>query len=230
MRQKVTRSVASDEVLAALHQFEVAHHALRDHVSPDDLVSVEDSPNVSYIIWPDGRLAYTNRAFRDFATANGAASLPSAWGVGRNVFDAMHGEVAAFYRGFWARVAEDGQPGEHTYECSSASEFRLFHMITFPLPGDLGLLLVVNSLAYSGPHERIAWDEVEPRYRDQHGLILQCANCRRVRSVEEPRAWHWIPGWVRRPPPDTSHGICSVCVGAYYSPLLRREASSDGEA
>ncbi|MGE3856662.1 MAG: hypothetical protein AB7G21_06880 [Dehalococcoidia bacterium] len=222
--------MASDQVMAALHEFEVAHRALRDRVSDGDLVSIEDSPNVAYVIWPDGRLAYTNRAFRAFAEENGASALPTAWGLGRSVFDAMRGEIAAFYREHWSGIAKSGPPWEHTYECSSADEFRLFHMITFPLPGDLGLLLVVNSLAYAGPHSRPESRAVESRYRDADGIILQCANCRRVRALESDGAWHWVPAWVRQPPQDTSHGICSVCVGAYYSPLLRRRQLRDGEA
>jgi hypothetical protein len=115
--------VTAPEVSAAIEHFEAAHRVLRDRVSSDDLVSIEDSPNVIYAIWPDGRLAYTNRAFREFAEVNGAASLPATWGVGRNVFDAMSGQVAELYRAHWADVLGRGEPGQHTYECSSRDEF-----------------------------------------------------------------------------------------------------------
>ncbi len=201
-----------------IEHFEAAHRVLRDRVPSDDLVSIEDSPNVIYAIWPDGRLAYTNRAFREFAEVNGAASLLSTWGVGRNVFDAMSGQVAEFYREHWAAVLASGEPGQHTYECSSREEFRLFHMTSHPLPGGLGLVLVVNSLAHVRAHDRVARQAIEVRYRDADGLILQCANCRRVRDTESQGAWHWIPDWVSKPPDLTSHGICSICIGVYYSP------------
>ena len=213
--------MTSPEVIAAIQHFEAAHRVLRARVPAADLVSIEDSPNVVYAIRADGRLAYTNRAYDEFAEANGAASFPATWGLGRNVFEAMSDEMATFYRSHWDRVIARGEPGDHTYECSSRDEFRLFHMTSHPLPGELGLVLVVNSLTQVRGHDRVEWSAVESRYRDADGLILQCANCRRVRAMGSDGAWHWVPEWVSQPPDLTSHGICSVCVGAYYSPHFR---------
>ena len=58
-------------------------------------------------------------------------------------------------------------------------------------------------------------DAVEARYLAEGGLILQCSHCRRVRSPS-PHAWDWVPRWVARSHPNTSHVICPSCVGLHW--------------
>ena len=60
--------------------------------------------------------------------------------------------------------------------------------------------------------------------RDLAGALAQCANCRRVHRVGD--GWHWIPAWVRTPPPPVSHGLCATCAGHYlHATRARRQRS-----
>jgi hypothetical protein len=62
---------------------------------------------------------------------------------------------------------------------------------------------------------------LEGLYRDEHGLIKRCSNCRRICRPgpdEEGRpTWDWVPAYVAQMPPKTSHGTCALCAQFYYS-------------
>ncbi|MDZ7826889.1 MAG: hypothetical protein U5R48_13845 [Gammaproteobacteria bacterium] len=53
-------------------------------------------------------------------------------------------------------------------------------------------------------------------YLDEHGLLHQCAHCRRMANQTEPARWDWVPAWVEAPPPNLSHGICPLCLEYYF--------------
>ena len=54
-------------------------------------------------------------------------------------------------------------------------------------------------------------------YRSAEGVLVQCCHCRRVRRIEEPMVWDWVPAWLTAGPEGTSHGLCEPCVGFHYS-------------
>jgi hypothetical protein len=90
-------------------------------------------------------------------------------------------------------------------------------MNVYPLHQGSGLLFV-HSLVVEEP---IPAGESQPlldaQYRRGDGFIRQCAYCRRVERADQPETWDWAPKWVKRPPSQTTHGICAVCDKYYLS-------------
>lgn len=172
-----------------------------------------------YGLWPDLTLAYFNPAwFRFAAENNGEPAISTQWGLGRSVLDAICEELQALYRNAYRDCLSSRAAWNQDYECSSGRIFRRFRMTAYPLADGQGLL-VVNSLIAEQPHDsdarppRVAEDR---RYRDERGIVVQCAWCRRIRHPRRAARWDWVPAWVDRPPSATSHGICEPCYGHYF--------------
>jgi hypothetical protein len=53
-------------------------------------------------------------------------------------------------------------------------------------------------------------------YEDAFGVVSACANCRRVRNRRDLGRWDWVPAWVARPHPRTTHGLCDACLEFYH--------------
>ncbi len=184
--------------------------ALGSHASS----RLDQSPHSAYGIWPDGRLAYLNRGWFDFARDNEGDALPSRWGLGASIWDAIPPLLTDFYAEGFEGALGTGKPWHHRYECSSPSLLREFHMLAYPLASSRGLL-IVNSLLLELPHPLRAGDRSAARYVDEDGLIRQCVHCRRVRRVKS-RAWDWIPPYVREHPPNMTGGMCASCFSHHY--------------
>ncbi len=142
------------------------------------------------------------------------------------MFQAIAPPLQAFYHSLFELAMEDASrfatgPVRHTYECSSASEHRRYQMSVYPLPPRRGVL-VVNALVVSGPHDLEARPPHPPSgdYIDARGFARQCAHCRRISNPAQPGRWDWVPAWVERAPPHTSHTICEPCLLFYYGPPL----------
>lgn len=185
------------------------------------LEHLEAHPGSVYALDPDGRIVFVNAGWEAFARDNGGQpEIADRWGVGSNYFDALPPALADFYRGLFDRVPRHGTtlfPLSHEYECSSATVFRRLAMLVYALPGDQGHV-VVNSLLVEHAHDpqRTPHAPLAAAYVDRHGLIHQCAHCRRVRHMLDTGRWDWVPDWVEHPQPNVSHGLCPVCMD-YYS-------------
>ncbi|MFO0628134.1 MAG: hypothetical protein U0325_21340 [Polyangiales bacterium] len=168
-----------------------------------------------------GTIVWVNDAWHRFAHKNGAPDVAARFGRGARYLDGVRGPLADYFARAFDEVRARREPWALEYECSSAEEFRMHRLRVLPLR-DGGLLLEHCELA-CGPHDRAAERPVEALYRDLAGVIAQCANCRRVRRVEN--GWHWIPAWVHAPPPaPVSHGLCTTCAGHYlYATRTRRQ-------
>ena len=88
---------------------------------------------------------------------------------------------------------------------------------------DEGLLLihhleVVHPIGSRSP-------AIDRFYRDEHGLVTQCCQCRMVRRAQQAETWDWVPDWVREPADDTSHGLCPECLALHYPKLAERYAT-----
>ena len=188
---------------------------LRSH----DLDDLEARTGAVYGTWPDFRLAYMNPAWFHFARDNGGEPQISArWGLGRSLLDCAAGRVRKFLEAGLGACLESGEVWAHDYECSSASLFRRFHQVVYPLGAAQGLL-IVNACRIERPHDpaaRPAHAAEAGEYTDDDGLISQCAHCRRVQHARDPGRWDWVPEWVRRCPYNTSHTFCPECLGHYY--------------
>lgn len=181
-----------------------------------DIEALQTSSESIYGLWPDLTLAYVNKGWSQFATANeGGEAVAEKWTLGRSILDAIPAALQPFFVSNYARCLREARPWEHRYECSTATHYRQYHMLTFPL-GEAEGLLVVNSLRLEEPHSRIPNDPLEELYRNDHGILTQCCHCRRMRRDGIEDIWDWVPAWVANQPPRTSHGICKPCLGFHY--------------
>ncbi len=182
-----------------------------------DLDHLDAHDNPAYGIWADGRLAFFNQAWFEFARRNGAdAGFRAHWTLGANLYDALPEVLREHYRKHYEAALASGEPWLHTYERSSPSIYRQFQQISYPLPERAGLL-IVNALRTSQPHSAEPKTPDSHAYLNEHGLIQQCAYCRRVRRQAPGESWDWVPEWVSESPPNTSHGICPPCAGHHFA-------------
>ena len=181
--------------------------------------TLAEGPATLVALAPDGTILWVNAAWREFARANDGDDVLRRFGPGQSYFAGAGGPLRSFYEGVVQNALLTGEPFEQDYECSSAEVFRIYHLRVLPFGVD-GLLLE-HSLVVERPHEQEDHDAVEPCYRNASGMIVQCANCRRVRRAEGD-AWDWVRPWVSDLPTNTSHGICSACMGYYWPVQVRR--------
>jgi hypothetical protein len=175
-----------------------------------DARDLEEADATIAVIDPDGNILWVNRAWDTFAQGNGAVGDEVSHG---SYLDQIAPPLRDFYRAVFANALATGEAYDLDYECSSPERHRRFHLRALPIDAH-GMLLEHSRIA-EGAHDRTAEDAVEERYQDAEGMILQCSNCRRVRGPT-PQAWDWVPRWVARPHPRTSHVICPSCVGFYW--------------
>lgn len=174
--------------------------------------AVADADNVSYLLSRELRIVRVNRAWTRFADANGG--LDPRWGRGAYLLDAIAPPLRGFYRDLHLETFDAAERREHDYECSSDEVFRRFHMIVLPV--DATFLLVTHALTVERPHDREAHPADDTSYFVD-GVLTMCAHCRRVRAADVER-WDWVPSYVGHTPANVSHGLCRVCVVAYYPP------------
>lgn len=183
------------------------------------LETLEREPSPVYGLSAEKTLNYLNPGWFVFASENGGEpGISERFGIGTFIGDALAGESWDYYMKAFQAILETGKVWHHDFECSSDTVLRLYHQSVYPLRGGGGLL-VVNSLIREQPHEPDVRTARPPRrdlYVQETGLITQCSNCRRVQRVEPPDVWDWIPAWVRRVPPDTSHSFCPLCFDYYW--------------
>lgn len=182
------------------------------------LADADDSPHVTFGLWPDLTLAYVNPAWFRFARENGGEpAISREWALGRNVMEAVPASLQVFYRDlFRARLAA-AAPGlsQVEYECSSADVCRQ-HLMTVYRLGDGDGLLVTNVCVAARPHERRSHQPYLDDYHDQNGWVRQCSHCRCVQRRDMPEQWDWVPYWVTAPPSHTTHGLCPLCLDHFY--------------
>ena len=160
----------------------------------------------------DLTIVWFNTAWERFAKDNDAADVLVRFGRGASYVGAIAGPLRGFYEAALSSALVTGKVFEQEYECSSPDTFRAYRMRALPVDG-LGLLLE-HSLLIDRPHEGSSMEAVEASYRQPSGLIVQCSNCRRVRRADG-LTWDWIRPWVKSPPANTSHGMCTSCVSFY---------------
>lgn len=184
---------------------------------------LDRDPAVIYGLWADLTFAYFNPAWFRFAARNGGEPAVSRrWPLGTSVMDVVPDALKPFYRDMYARCLQGrGAPGHqlhpavHEYDCSSPDQYRRFAMTLYGLDAGRGLV-VLNSLLVERPHDAGVRSPADADYRDPNGFYHQCSHCRRYQNFSEADRWDWVPDWVRRQPPGTSHGLCLVCFNYYY--------------
>ncbi|WP_010586824.1 hypothetical protein [Schlesneria paludicola] len=174
--------------------------------------TLHTSTDTIYAMRSDWRLTYVNQAWRQFSSQNGGdESIDTNWSVGDSIQDAIGDTLRPFYDKNFAKCLATGRPWQHRYECSSKQQFREFLMIAYPL-GLKGFLII-----HSQVHQQVELAAADERYRNTHGLIVQCVHCRRIQRPENLSTWDWVPDWVERYPVNSSHAFCEACFGFYYA-------------
>lgn len=185
---------------------------------PFDLADLDRMPAEVCGLSSDLRVAYVNPAWTAFGRANGAPQDVERWARGADLLAATPPVLRPFFAELFARARSTNQPVAHEYECSSPDVRRVFRMLAHPCPS--GAFVVVHSLLREGAPEEGAHAALEALYRDRRGMIVQCSCCRRVRRAaiadDTTAHWDWVPSYVAKIPPDTSHGLCAVCARYYY--------------
>jgi len=178
-----------------------------------DLRTLDSDPATFAALDPSGTILWTNRAWRAFAADNGGDEALRAGAVGTSYVGAIGAEVGPFYARAFAEALASGRPFTQEYACPSAELYRRFRLRALPIGGEG--LLVEHRLLVERPHEGPAAEAVDARYRNEHGFLVQCAECRCVRR-RDWSTWDFVPSWVARPPGEASHTICPVCAGFYF--------------
>jgi hypothetical protein len=177
--------------------------------------ALEQDPSVIFALDSTLHITYCNAAWDHFAAANGGPGLVRPAPIGRPLLAYINGPLAGYYGGALRHVLKTGAPWRHTYECSSRATFRKFLMHVFPVRKTQGLL-VVNSLRMERPHE-LSHDRIGAGdYRTSEGVVVMCSHCRRAQRRGSPDQWDWVPEYVEHLPPNTSHGLCNLCLEYYY--------------
>jgi hypothetical protein len=179
-----------------------------------DLLDLEVDPSTYVAIDPAGVILWHNRAWTDFALANGGADVPARFGPGASYVGAIPDVLRGFFERAFAESLASGRPFEHDYECSSDQLFRTFHLRAMPVR-ERGLMLE-HALRVEKAHEGPGEEHHATRYVASDGLVHQCAHCRRVRRAGK-ETWDWVPAWTRSPPRHASHGLCKACYGFYWT-------------
>lgn len=173
-----------------------------------------------------GIIRFVNEAWDRFARENGGA--PGALGsavVGTPWIEHVLGDdVRAHHVALLERaLAGQGWSGVvHLGECNSPTEARLMasrfeRVLSGPGGEPVGIAAVHTMLAARPLAEAHRLVELDgSAYRHPHGMLVQCACCRRVQSPADPARWDLIPHLLESPGERVTHGLCELCVRLYY--------------
>lgn len=182
------------------------------YLSAARIAEARDSRCTVVGLFPDFRVGFWNDAAARFYAVNGGEG---GLQLGVSVVDVVADpRLRSFYRDLFLTVQNCGAPADHDYECSSPQTYRRFRLRVYPLPED-GLLLR-HLLTVEQPHPRASAPRDERIYRDDNGFIVQCSHCRCTRRADDRATWDWVPDYVARMPPETSHGLCKPCFRHYF--------------
>jgi hypothetical protein len=214
----VPRLKDADSLAGKVPPAVVVDTAMKGRLSAGELDRLRRSADTVYVLDRDLRVRAYNRAYEEFALANGAPDLTRRYGIGSFILDAFGGFFREHYARVCRRVLEDGQPYSCEYECSSKEFFRVYCEEIFRLASGAGLF-VQHLVRECRPHgASLAFCPDSHRSRD--GLIIQCFHCHQVRNHRQDERWDWVPEIFGRPDGDTSHVICPRCRDRYYSDLF----------
>jgi hypothetical protein len=181
---------------------------------------LESCPDPCFVLTENLDIKYCNQGWNNFAVLNGGSSqVLAAEVVSRNLLNYIPEDLKNFHAGLFALARKTCKPVTHDYECSSATMFRLYRMHIFPL--DQGFA-VINSLRLEHPHDRTPLEPNDSLYQTEKGMIRMCSNCRRANRAGDPAAWEWVPDYVQRMRPNTTHGVCPACMEYYYGSFLQK--------
>ena len=176
--------------------------------------TVEQSPQVSFILDASLRLAYRNQAWNRFAQDNGAPELAEAGVIGTDLRSVIGNDLRPFYLHAFETVAREKTVWQCFYECSSPDVFRKFQMRVHPLARS-GWYLVINNLVNEHPHSAPIVGGLHD-YVNSDGMITICMHCRCSRRATPPERWDFVPAYLDRTLTHVTHGLCPLCLEYFY--------------
>lgn len=171
--------------------------------------------NVLYVVDAMYRILAVNSSYRLACEGVDPDTFLGRWGVGCCVLDTMSDGLRRFHEQLLERTLL-GRVVEHQYQCHTPDRYREFRMRLLPQPSEASVLiehaLVIDRAM---PLEPLPTAVALVQWYERGGMVTQCAHCRKVRRAGTDR-WDWVPTYVARPHPNTSHGLCAVCLEYYY--------------
>jgi hypothetical protein len=174
----------------------------------------DESGDVICGIWPDGTLAYYNRAWTRTSCGGAGRSNPADLSLGQSVLGAWREGQRPFFMAAFQSTLEQNRVWEHTYRVAEGGAVTAVILRLLPLEGR-GLILWHSLLSREGSREgsgdgvgegsregsREGLGEglgagspqplmappaarVALRYQTAHGFFVQCVHCLRVRAAD----------------------------------------------
>ena len=164
-------------------------------------------------------ILWVNQGWKRFALENGGDVPLDRF---PNYLDGVVGPLRDHFREVLTSTIASGEVFQCDYHCSTPDTIREFRMRVLPFPPS-GLLVEHSPIA--APHPAPTGEPpLESVFLDSNEQIHQCSNCRRVRKAtsDDTEVWAWVPAWVARSHPRTSHGLCTPCMGYFVRRSRRR--------
>jgi hypothetical protein len=170
---------------------------------------------VCYVLDSKLDIVYANPAWDKFARDNDGSHLTADAVKGTNIFQVIPRVLRPFYTRVFDEVRSRAVVWQHIYECSGPQRFRKFRMRIHLL--NPNWLMVSNTLVVE---EDLGWKAPAHDfvYRNRHGLIVMCANCRSSQRRDNPSQWDFCSAHLRVPPASLGvhAGLCPTCRGYFY--------------
>lgn len=170
--------------------------------------ALDQDESLAIGVWRDLKTAYFNDAYVEMAKSFGGAGFLEDWGLGRSVLDAAPEKVRPFLRSLYESALRGEGLVTHSYLCPTPTEQRRFRSTYHPLRDNQGVLVVHRFVIANAPP--VAEARPETAYRDDEGIMHQCANCRATKAQVGSR-WDFVPGFIVKMPDSVSHGLCPAC-------------------
>lgn len=173
----------------------------------------DDDSSVICLLDSQRRITRCNREWDRFALANGGDDAVSGKVIGTDIMAAVPSHLRGFYSAAYDNVQRHRRDWWHTFECSSPTQARIFHMRI--LPCEQAGLLIVNTLVSSTDLETTTPRDIA-EYADLEGVVTMCSHCRRVRCRRDPRTWDWLPELLIGSQVLVTFGLCAFCTAYHY--------------
>lgn len=181
--------------------------------------TLEQSPHTIFGLSPELKFIYFNKAWFHFAQQNnGEPGITKRFSLDTPFEAGVSGLLKEYYINSYKEVLKEMEVWNHEYECSSATNYRLYHLNAYPLKNKQGII-VVNSLQIDRiideSFRKISTLSID-NYINLYGLINQCSNCRKTKRKNPSEFWDWVPTLVEEFYPNISHSVCPICYDYYW--------------
>ncbi len=193
--------------------------------APPLIRAIDAEPAVAFVLDRSLAIVHVNPAWTDVAARDGVQVLEPPALIGRHYLDFVVGPVRRYLEEKFhqALLPSTGSRGlTLTSECNTPTLVRKLTTHVLPIRSSeqedsTQRLILIQSLRVVGPlAERREMTEENPDlWRDRNGILLQCSCCRRAQD-RRSGVWRTNSALITRGADRTSHGLCELCLEAYY--------------